>query len=136
MEKILAIDYGRARIGLAISDALGITARPLPAVPGQDPAAAVKKIAELCDEEGVGRLLLGLPLRLDGTEGEAVDEVRKFAAQLSATIDLPLDEIDERMSSGQAHAVLKSGGMKHRKRREHVDSTAALLLLKSRLSQK
>ena len=132
MGRILAIDHGKARIGLAVSDPLGITTRPLPAVNGQDPVAAVKAIAAMVEEEEVDRVVLGMPFQMDGTEGPAVVAVRAFGEALKQALpDLPLDEVDERLTSRQAHAELKAGGMKHKKRKENVDSSAAMLMLRA-----
>ena len=135
MEKILAIDYGRARIGLAISAPLGIVGRPLPAVDARDRDAALREIAELCQEEQVARVVVGIPLRMDGTEGEAVQEVRQFLRLLGARFSLPIEEVDERLTSRAAHALLKDAGVRHKKRKQKVDSSAALLMLQDYLSR-
>lgn len=134
MQKILAIDYGRKRIGLAVCDGLGLTTRPLAAVDGENPERALAELEAHCREEEVEVLLIGLPLRMDGSEGEAVAEVRRFAERLRERVGLPVQEQDERLTSRHAHAVLKSAGVKHKQRRSKVDSSAALLLLQSFLA--
>lgn len=132
--KILALDYGRARVGLAISDALGITCRPLAALKVADPGDILQEIQRICTDEEVGTLLLGIPFQLDGQEGAAVEEVRAFQKRLHERVGLPIREIDERLSSKEAHAWMKSAGVQYKQRREHVDSTAAWILLKNYLA--
>jgi len=134
MPRILAIDYGRARIGLAVSDPLGITVRPLPPVDGRGGDRVFHQLKEICGEEEVETLVLGLPLQLDGSEGPAVLETRRFRAKLEQHLGLPVEEHDERLTSRQAHAEMKSAGVRHRQRKKHVDSSAALLLLQSWLA--
>lgn len=130
--RVLALDYGRSRIGAAICDPLGITASPLPVIGGKDPAKAVREIAALCEREEVERLLVGLPLSLDGSEGLATQELRRFTERVRKALpDVPIEEVDERLSSKLAHALLKDAGVNHRTRKAHVDSTAAVLILRS-----
>lgn len=136
MGRVLAIDYGRARIGLALSDPLGITVRPLPALANQGTGATMNALERLVVEEQVDRLVLGLPLTLDGKEGPACQEVRRFAEQLVQRFPrLPLEQVDERLTSKHAHALLKGAGLKARRRAELADSTAAVLLLQSYLQR-
>jgi len=134
MSRILAIDYGRARVGVALSDPLGITVRPLPTLDGRGGGRLFDEIAALCRDEEVTQIVLGLPLQLDGTAGPAAAEVRRFAKKLRSRVEVPIAEVDERLSSKQAHAELKSAGVKHRQRKQRVDSSAALLLLRSWLA--
>ncbi len=135
MSRVLAIDYGRARIGLALSDGLRLTARPLPLLESKTLDENVAAIGKVCEQEEVGVIVLGLPLRLDGTEGEAVQEVRAFQTALREAVSIPIEEVDERLTSRQAHALLKDAGINHRQRRKRVDSAAALLLLREFLSR-
>ena len=136
MGRVLAIDYGRALIGLAVSDGLGLTARPLPALQNPGADAAPRALQAVVEEEEVDELVLGLPLKMDGSEGDAVAEVRQFAERLRGVVDLPLHEVDERLTSKQAHAQMKAAGVKHKKRKELVDSTAAVLILQDYLARR
>jgi len=135
MKKVLALDYGRARIGLAVCDALGISCRPLPALQRTGGEADLRALQRLCEEEGVEALVVGLPLQLDGEEGLAAREVRTFIETLRQNLGLPVEEVDERLTSRQAHAVLKDAGIRHKRRKELVDSTAAVLLLQAYLAR-
>jgi putative Holliday junction resolvase len=133
--RILAIDYGRARVGLAISDALGLTCRPLTTLPGGNRQALLESLSAICEEQEVGTLLLGMPFDMDGEAGIAAGAVREFRDALAERIGLPIVEIDERLSSKQAHAMLKTAGVKHKKRKELVDATAAWILLQTHLQR-
>lgn len=138
MEKVLAVDYGRKRVGLAVSDPLGITARPLDALIRSGPGTGevIDGILKECEEENAGRIVVGLPVQMDGTEGLAAEEVRRFVEELRARTELPVEQEDERLSSRAAHAVMKDAGVKHKKRKERVDSAAALIVLQSFLAKR
>ena len=136
MPRFLALDHGRARIGLAVSDALGLSCRPLPALQRTELAADLRALQRLCEEEEVDALVVGLPLQLDGAEGPAVREVRAFIESVRAALGLPVEEVDERLTSRQAHAILKDAGVRHKRRKELVDSTAAVLLLQAHLARR
>ena len=99
-------------------------------------AADLRALQRLCEEEEVDALVVGLPLQLDGAEGPAVREVRAFIESLRAALGLPVEEVDERLTSRQAHAVLKDAGVRHKRRKELVDSTAAVLLLQAHLARR
>ena len=130
----LAIDYGRKRIGLAVCDALGISTRALPQLTSTTVDADLKALARVVAEEEIVGVVIGLPLQLDGQEGRAAREVRLFANVLRETLKLPVDEVDERMSTKAAHALLKDAGQRHAERRQRLDSTAAVLILRSWLA--
>ncbi len=108
--RLLGIDYGRARIGLAVSDALGIGATPLGFVKRESDAQAATVIAALAAKERVGGLVLGLPLNADGSQGGNVRWVRAFQAELAKCTTLPITLVDERYSSGEAEAALRAAG--------------------------
>ena len=132
---ILAIDHGTARIGLAATDELGIAAHPVETieVSHTDPLA---RIAEIVRERGVVLLLLGLPLRLDGSEGEAAARVRAFAGELSAHIpNVPLQFADERLSTASASEKLRAAGKSARQQKGILDQAAALEILNDWLAE-
>lgn len=141
--RLLALDYGRTRIGVAASDALGITARPLEAivcrVRGADPVAwrrtVVPALRALVAERGTERLLVGLPLNMDGTEGPMAVEARAFAAVLAEALGLPVDLEDERLTSDEAEEVLREAGLRPSERKRVRDSVAAAVLLRDRLAR-
>ena len=139
-ERILAIDYGRKRIGLAASDPLGLIAQPIGTLEGS-PDDAADLIAKECVERDIARIVLGLPLNMDGTEGFMAKEVREFGALLSQKTGLPVIFQDERLSSYSAEQDLKEQGVKRRKGkkgksdRARVDAMAAALILREYMGQ-
>lgn len=132
----LAIDYGRKRIGLAVSDPLGIATRPLPLLESSTLDADLAAIARIVADEEVAGIVIGIPLQLDGGDGRAAQEVRLFANVLRERFKLPVDEIDERMTTKAAHALMKDAGQRHSQRKGRIDSTAALLILKTWLDRR
>ena len=132
----LAVDWGRKRIGLAVCDALGLTTRGLPLLISTTVDADVAAIARLCKEEEVVGIVIGIPTQMNGIDGRAAEEVSLFARVLRERIALPIDEQDERLSSKGAHALLKDAGQKHAARKGRIDSTAAMLILRSWLQRR
>jgi len=131
--RILAIDYGKARIGMALSDPLGITAQPLEVLKVKEVKDALTRIAGIVDEKGVERIIVGLPLNMDGSEGPQVAETRAFAALLRERTGLDPIEWDERLTSRQALSALGKQERSWRKRKEKMDAVAAQILLQSYL---
>lgn len=132
--KILGIDYGSKRIGLAISDELGITARPLAVIARKNIGRDLDVLENVIRENGVEQIVLGLPLRLDGTRGIQCEKVEKFAAVLRERFPLPVTLWDEALSTWEADELMISAGIKSRKRREMVDKIAAGIILQSYLN--
>lgn len=131
--RLLALDYGSRRIGAALSDPLGITAQPLPAIRRQGNNRDIEAIGELVREFSVEGVLLGLPLMLDGTEGEQAKRVRAFGEKIADRLGIPVEPWDERMTTVQAERHLIASGMRREKRKEVRDSVSAVILLQSRL---
>jgi putative Holliday junction resolvase len=127
--RILAIDMGSKRVGLAISDELRLSVRALPALSRTPWKRLLISLAELCEGFDVRMMVLGLPLRLDGSEGEAAHEVRRIARNLELTLKIPLSFQDERFTSKAAEASLRRQGFRGDEISEHVDSEAATLIL-------
>lgn len=137
MGTILAVDYGRRRIGLAGTDPLGLLVHPLPPLRVRRPEEAVEAVAELCRERDCERILVGLPLRPDGAEGPEAREARSFAERLRSATGLPVEMVDERLTSAEALARLASGPRRLRRRdRGIVDSVAAVVLLEQWLASR
>ena len=132
----LAVDWGRKRIGLAVCDALGLTTRALPILTSSTVEADVAAIAQLCRDEEVVGIVIGIPTQMNGVEGRAAAEVSLFARVLREKIALPVDEEDERLTSKGAHALLKDAGHRHAARKGRIDSTAAMLILRSWLQRR
>jgi putative Holliday junction resolvase len=131
--RILAIDYGSTRIGLALGDPTGTLARPLPFVPAKADGKLAREIADLAKKNEVHLLILGLPRNMDGTSGEAATKVQAFATLLRQATTTPLKLIDERLSTVQASRQLQEAGKNTRKQRGQIDSEAACVLLQSYL---
>jgi|RhiMethySRZTD1v2_1073278.scaffolds.fasta_scaffold1793604_2 putative Holliday junction resolvase len=127
----IAIDYGRKRIGLAVCDALGITTRPLAVLRSTTLEEDLQAIARWCKDEQVAGVVIGVPVQLDGEVGRAANEVRLFAAVLRERLGLQVEEVDERLTTKGAHALLKEAGHRHARRKAKLDSTAAMLILRS-----
>ncbi|MFH1422694.1 MAG: Holliday junction resolvase RuvX [Planctomycetota bacterium] len=131
--RILAIDYGRKRMGLAISDPLGITAQPLCRIDVVSRKETVKNILKFVKEREVEEVVIGFPLCLDGTEGLAAKEVKDFVAILSKELFVPVILVDERLTSAFANRLLIESGQSGKKKRDKIDVVAAQSILQSYL---
>ena len=131
--RIMAIDYGDARTGIAVSDALGMIAGETFVITQWDAAALARTIAEEAAKREVGTLVLGLPKNMDGTEGPRAEKSRAFRTLLEQDTSLPVVLWDERRSSIEAHAILHANGRKEKKHRKNVDAVAASLILEGYL---
>ncbi len=131
--RIIALDYGSQRIGLALSDPTGTLARPLPFLPAKGDAKLAREIKALAEKEKVDLILLGLPRHMSGELGEAAIKVQAFAAVLGQTTTIPLKLIDERLSTVQASRQLHEAGKNTRAQRGQIDSEAAAVLLQGYL---
>ena len=131
--RVMAIDYGDQRIGIAVSDALCVLCGDAFTMQEWDMARAAKRIAEEVRARGVGTLVLGLPKNMDGSEGPRAELSREFAALLEAETGLKPVLWDERRSSVEAHAILHANGKKMKDHRKTVDAVAATLMLEGYL---
>ena len=139
--RLLGVDLGEVRIGLALSDALGITAQPLESMFCSGPHKDVEKLTELIREYGVTRVVIGLPLLMSGAEGQGAAAARRFAERLrkrirAANHEVALELWDERLTTVEAQRTLISADVKRRKRKELVDGLAAVLILQSFLDSR
>lgn len=131
--RIMAIDYGDQRIGLAVSDLLGMLCGEAWTMNEWDMERASKRIAEEAAAREVGTLVLGLPKNMDGSEGVRAEKSREFKAMLERDSGLPVVLWDERRSSIEAHAILHTAGKKEKQHRKTVDAVAASLILEGYL---
>ena len=131
--RILALDLGKKRIGLAISDPLGITAQGLPNLVRVRKRADLAALEQLVRERQVGLILLGNPINMRGDEGRQSGWVREFAQALEQRTGLPVKLWDERLTSVEAGRVLRSSGISIEKRAAAVDRLSAVILLQSYL---
>jgi putative Holliday junction resolvase len=133
VSRYLGVDYGTKRIGLAISDGLGLTARPLEVVPRKDLEAALRKIA---GEYPVDEVVVGLPTALGGHEGDSAIGARALGHEIEELLEVPVSYVDERFTSRMAESVLLESGMKRHTRKETVDKVAAAIILQTFLDAK
>ena len=136
MGRILAIDYGDRRTGLAVSDLTGTIPGEAVTLEEWNAERLAQRIAEFARSRDVELLLLGLPKNMDGSEGPRAEKAREFAELLKGVCDLPLQFWDERRSSIEAHQVLHANGKKEKKHRASVDAVAASLLLEGYLGSR
>ena len=133
--RVLALDFGKRRIGLAISDELGITAQGLPTLYRTTLREDLRHLIQLIEQREVKHLLMGLPLHMSGHEGRQVASVKEFGDRLSTEAGVPIEYWDERLTSVEANRVLKQSGVSIEKRARAVDQLSAVILLESYLSR-
>ena len=134
--KIVSIDYGKARIGMARSDALGMLASPIGTVHEKNFRIQLEKVAEIIKNENAEKVVYGLPLNMDGTEGETAELVREFAEKRKVLTNVPYEFIDERLSTVSAHRILNDVSMSGSKKRKNVvDTVSAVILLQAYLDK-
>ena len=128
-KRVLAVDYGGTRTGLAATDWTGTIAVPLGRIDARDDAAVVAAIAEIVRERDTQAVVLGMPLTLDGTAGQRALRTTAFRERLQLALKVPVVAVDESHSTDEAHERLKQGGLKASRRKELADSVAALVIL-------
>ncbi len=133
MGRVLCVDYGRRRLGLAVSDALGATAQPLEVVERTKQRSALQGVLAVVERVQPEEIVVGLPLRLDGSPGVAAQAAQQFADALRERSGLPVTLWDERLSTTEASRQMRSAGMDQRRQRGVVDKVAAAMILRSYL---
>ncbi len=134
--RILGLDIGKVRTGVAISDELAVVATPLRTIKASGRTGLIKEIAKIIDEYDVGEIVVGLPLNLDGTEGVRAGEVRRFAVALEKATGLKAAFWDERFSTVAVTRVLIDADISRAKRKDMVDKSAAAYILQGFLDRK
>jgi putative holliday junction resolvase len=134
MNPILALDFGRARIGAAISDELHLLAHPLETIPANK--QALLRIAEIVREKKVDHVVAGIPRQMNGQIGAAATEVLQFVESLEAILPCPVVTWDERLTTVAAQRALRDAGKKTRDTRGYVDQVAAQMILQSYLDRR
>lgn len=134
--RLLALDLGARRIGVALCDEMRLSVRPLPAIPRKSWKKLVASVARLVSDFDAAGLVLGLPLRLDGTEGDAAAEVRRLARNFSLTLRLPVHLQDERLTTRAAEEGLRDEGATDEERAARIDSEAAAVILRDFISRR
>lgn len=131
--RIAALDHGQARVGLAVSDELGMLAHPRPPLDARDRNKLLAEIVRLAEEEEIGLFIIGLPLDMSGGEGEAARRARGFAKAVAKATGKPVRLFDERLSTVEASRRLREGGTDAKKGKKRVDGAAAAVLLQAYL---
>ena len=134
--RILAIDFGARNMGLAVTDALGLTAQGLPTYRRSNKKTDFDHLRRLIRQYNVGEIVMGLPLRMSGDEGVQAEKVQVFAEELRAKFKLPVHLFDERLTSVEANRVLRETEMSGRRRAEVVDQLAAVLILQAYMERR
>jgi putative Holliday junction resolvase len=134
--RVMGLDVGDKTIGVAISDALLLTAQARPTLRRKNPEADVEALRRLAEENEVHEIVVGQPLHMDGTESPQSRKVARFAEQLREHLRIPIVFCDERLTSFEAEQHLEEMGLDWRKRRRHVDKIAAMIILQNYLDNR
>ncbi len=127
--RILALDHGTKRTGIAISDELGIIAQPLEFIPTEPRDAFFRRLAVLISERNVTEIVVGMPYNMDGSIGPSAERVQRFVVDLREKVSRPVHVCDERLTTSEAEGLLIRAGTRRAKRKQVVDKMAAAFLL-------
>jgi putative holliday junction resolvase len=131
--RVLALDHGTKRVGLAISDEMGMIAQPLTFLLAEPISELLEGLKKVVSEKNVEVILVGIPRNMDGSYGPAAEKARKFVEQLKGALTIPIRTWDERLTSVQANRAMIEGGLRREQRKLKADQTAAAILLQSYL---
>lgn len=134
--RVLALDHGTKRIGVAISDELGIIAQPLEFIPAEPIGAFHVRLATILADKKVDEIVVGMPFNMDGSTGPSAQRVERFVEQLRTKVTQPVHTCDERLTTYEAENLLISAGARRKKRKQVIDKMAAAVLLQSYLDGK
>jgi putative Holliday junction resolvase len=134
--RILGLDWGEKRIGVAICDELGLTAQGLPTIIRKTKKHDLDILANFIKSYNVEEIVVGYPVRIDGSEGIQCEKVNRFVKLLNTTFSLPMIKWEETLSTKEAEEILINSGMRREKRKKNVDKLAACLILQSYLDRK
>ena len=134
--RVLAIDHGTKRMGIALSDETATIAQPLEFIPAEPFNDFLARLKQLIVEKQVDQILVGMPRNMDGSYGPAALKVQEFVAVLKETIAVPIKTWDERLTSAQANRMLIQADVRRDKRKQRVDAAAAAILLQSYLDSR
>ena len=133
MHRILSLDFGEKRIGVAVSDALNITAQSVGTIERKGIKNDLKKIGELVKEYEAGKIIVGLPLNMDGTKGKSANCAIDFVKELKKEIQVEVEMLDERLTTAQGERIFLEADMSRKKRKQNLDKIAAQLILQNYL---
>jgi putative holliday junction resolvase len=129
--RLLGIDYGDKHIGLAVSDPMLLTAQALESYHTQNKSKDMEFFRNLISKYKITKIVIGLPLRMDGSEGSRVKKTKKFASRLKNHFDIPIVYWDERLTTKQASRIMRDKGISNKKKKKLVDQISAVLILSS-----
>jgi len=130
-ERVCALDLGGARVGVALSDDLGLMAHPRGFLAAKPRPKLLSRLREIVQQEGVGRFVVGLPLDMRGVEGEAARRARDLAQAIADATNVDIELFDERLTTVQAQRALTASEVKGAKARAHIDEASAVILLQA-----
>ncbi len=134
--RTIAIDYGRRRTGVAVSDALGLSARGVATFRNLSDISAVERIVDLVAELEAEAIVVGVPVRADGSSGDAADRVLRFVDRLKAAVTVPVHTIGEWLTSVEADERMRAQGLSSAERKERIDEAAAIVILEEFLAER
>jgi putative Holliday junction resolvase len=134
--RVLGIDHGTKRMGIALSDPSGMIAQPLEFIPAEPFAPFLERLKQILREKEVELIIVGMPRNMDGSYGPAAAKVQEFVAVLKENIIIPIRTWDERLTSAQANRFLIEANVRRQERKEKVDKAAAAILLQSFLDSR
>ncbi|MCI0181924.1 MAG: Holliday junction resolvase RuvX [Acidibacillus sp.] len=134
--RALGIDYGDARIGIALSDPLFFTAQAFEVIDRKKVADPILRVASIVSEQEVSVIVIGLPVNMNGSMGTRVEQTRAFASELAKAVDVPIEWIDERLTTVSAEKLLIQSDVRRDKRKKVIDKIAAALILQTYLESK
>ena len=135
MSRIMGIDYGQNRIGIAISDELQLFATPYQTLTNLNKEAIFTQLRQIIEKEQISKIVVGLPYFLDGTPSKQTERILKFIKEIQTCFSLPVETFDERYSSVEANKILIKKGISIRKSKEKIDQIAASIILQNYLNR-
>ena len=135
MKRTMAIDIGEKRIGVALSDPLGITAQPHSVLENNDPEKLFAGLREIIEEYGVTKLVAGVPYGLNGEKGASAKKIMEFVGRLRENVDVEIDTVDERFSTALSMRAMLEADVSRKKRRHNIDKVAAAVILQGYLDR-
>ena len=133
--RVLALDFGEKRIGVAVSDPLGIIAQGVTVITRKDPETDLKEIEKIVGEYKAESVVVGMPINMDGTKGKSAEKVNEFVETLKGRLSIPVHTYDERLSTKESEKFLISADVSRKKRKSVIDKMAAQLILESYLER-
>lgn len=133
--RVLALDFGEKRIGVAVSDPLGIIAQGVTVITRKDPETDLKEIEKIIAEYKAESVVVGMPINMDGTKGKSAEKVNEFVETLKSRLSIPVHTYDERLSTKESEKFLISADVSRKKRKSVIDKMAAQLILESYLER-